>query len=161
MGNFSFQNTPPVALLFDGGSSIFALCTLPPKVCIVTHCRRHCRPTSVYWCRLNCVYPIYTLCCTYNIYHIFPALPYTAIFQRVPYLPYFSSISSPYHQAAHQQPIYALLTRFYRAIALFICSLFIALASIVHAPWCTACPVPLSWGCVYTVYIAYIQFLPI
>lgn len=66
-------------------------------------------PASVYSYRPNCTYPIYTLCCTGNIYHIFPALPCTAIFQRVPYLPYFTSISSLYHRAAHLRPLLCII----------------------------------------------------
>jgi len=55
-------------------------------------------PASVYWCRLCCVYPIYTVCCTYNIYHTFPHIPALAtvtslwrIFQHLPVFPVFAS----------------------------------------------------------------------
>lgn len=158
---FFLFKIPPVAPLFDVASSIFALCTLPPKVCIVVHSRRPFRlrrsigVDSTVYIR----YTQFVVSTTFTIH--------SHIFQPLPLLPVYGIVSSIYQcfqclpVAPRFAQFYALLTRFYRAIALFICSLFIALASIVHAPWCTAYPVPLSWGCVYTVYIVYIQFLPI
>lgn len=88
-GTIFLFKIPPEALLFDGGSSIFALCTLPPKVCILVHSRRPCPlrrsigvDSTVYIRYIHFVVPT-TFTTYYHYWHIFPHIPVHAIFTNI------------------------------------------------------------------------------
>ena len=139
--HFFLFKIPPVSLFFDDGSPYFALCTLPPKVCIVAqhHHRRRLRRSTAIDLAVYIRYIHFVVPATFTIYfqHCH-TLPFSSVYHVYQYFPLFPAVKAARHTCAL---FYALLAHIYCAVPLFICGLFIALATIVHAPWCTACPV--------------------